>query len=287
MNTFSFLRIISFSILLSGACLAFAQAEAPTNTDTPPIQDNSFLIEEAYNQENGVVQHIQTFTRLWPGGGWAYTFTQEFPAHGLKHQLSYTLQASHSGDYLDSGAGLGDVAFNYRYQLVGSGQSRVAVSPRFTVLAPTGSVRMGRGAGGAGVQVQIPVSFQISRHFVTHSNIGATWIPRAQNQFGERASANGYNLGQSFIWLAKPRFNVLVETLWTGTESVITRDKTQRSHDMFVSPGIRWAHNFKSGLQIVPGIGVPIGVGPSAGDKGIFVYLSFEHPWKAFKSARE
>lgn len=28
-----------------------------------PIQDNSFLIEEAYNQEFGVVQHINTFTR--------------------------------------------------------------------------------------------------------------------------------------------------------------------------------------------------------------------------------
>jgi len=27
-----------------------------------PIQDNSFLIEEAYNQESGVVQHISTFS---------------------------------------------------------------------------------------------------------------------------------------------------------------------------------------------------------------------------------
>jgi hypothetical protein len=36
--------------------------------------------------------------------------------------------------------------------------------------------------------------------------------------------------------------------------------------------------NFKSGLQIVPGIGVPIGVGPSRGEYGALLYLSLEHP---------
>jgi len=40
------------------------------------------------------------------------------------------------------------------------------------------------------------------------------------------------------------------------------------------------AYNFENGLQIVPGIGVPIGIGPSSGEKGIFLYLSFEHPFR-------
>src|SRR6266508_301550 len=43
-----------------------------------PIQDNSFLIEEAYNQEPGVIQHINTFARA-RGGGWGYSFTEEWP----------------------------------------------------------------------------------------------------------------------------------------------------------------------------------------------------------------
>jgi hypothetical protein len=47
----------------------------------------------------------------------------------------------------------------------------------------------------------------------------------------------------------------------------------------FISPGIRWAYNFPSGLQIVPGIAVPLGVGSSKGEKAIFLYLSFEHPF--------
>ena len=50
---------------------------------------------------------------------------------------------------------------------------------------------------------------------------------------------------------------------------------------MYISPGIRWAYNFKNGLQIVPGIGVPLGVGPSAGETGrALFYLSFEHPFR-------
>ena len=45
----------------------------------PGIQDNSFLVEEAYNQEFGVVQHISSFTRFWDSKDWNYSFTQEWP----------------------------------------------------------------------------------------------------------------------------------------------------------------------------------------------------------------
>jgi len=89
----------------------------------------------------------------------------------------------------------------------------------------------------------------------------------------------GFNAGQSVIWLAKPRFNVMLETVWSGNEAVVARGQTQRAHTLLVSPGIRWAYNFKSGLQIVPGIAVPMGVGPSQGEHGVLLYLSFEHPW--------
>ena len=36
-----------------------------------------------------------------------------------------------------------------------------------------------------------------------------------------------------------------------------------------------------NGLQIVPGVAFPIGAGPSSGDHGVILYLSFEHPWPA------
>jgi hypothetical protein len=49
--------------LLAGvaAPLAAQQADSAKASSDPVIQDNSFLVEEAYNQDAGVVQHIQTF----------------------------------------------------------------------------------------------------------------------------------------------------------------------------------------------------------------------------------
>ena len=38
-------------------------------------QDNSFLVEEAYNQEAGVVQHIQNVMYNQRTKDWFYTFT--------------------------------------------------------------------------------------------------------------------------------------------------------------------------------------------------------------------
>jgi hypothetical protein len=53
------------------------------------------------------------------------------------------------------------------------------------------------------------------------------------------------------------------------------------TNSVFINPGMRYAFNFKSGLQIVPGLAMPIGFGSSSGASGVFAYLSFEHPlWK-------
>src|SRR6478672_7003934 len=104
--------------------------QGPVSTTAPGIQDNSFLVEEAYNQNFGVVQHISSFTRFWSSKDWNYSFTQEWPIPGdERHQLSYTLVAAHSGGFPGSGFGIGDVLLNYRYQLVGSGDTRLAFSP--------------------------------------------------------------------------------------------------------------------------------------------------------------
>ncbi len=244
-----------------------------------PIQDNSFLVEEAYNQEAGVIQHVSTLTRFWMSRDLVYTFTQEWPApRRPRHQLSYTLAAIRPGAFPASGVGVGDVALNYRYQLLGDGDARLAFAPRLSVLVPSGSARLGRGAGGWGLQTNLPFSWVLTRSLVTHWNVGATFIPRAADAFGHRAAAHGYNLGQSVVWLARPRLNFLLETLWTGSEMVTGPGSTQRQHSLLLSPGLRWAYNFPGGLQIVPGIGVPMGVGPSRGERGVVWYLSFEHP---------
>jgi hypothetical protein len=263
---------------------AAPQPQGPSAPDEEesPIQDNSFLLEEAYNQEYGVVQHISAFQRLWESKQWAYNFTQEWPVNPRpRHQLSYTLPFVSAGGAL--GSGIGDIALNYRYQLVGDGKARVAFAPRFSLLLPTGNHRLGRGSGAVGFQGNLPLSVAVSKKLVTHWNLGTTIVPNAKGAPGEEATTHGYNLGQSFIWLAHSRFNVMFETVWNGSEAVVGQGQTARVHSLFINPGIRWAHNFRSGLQIVPGIAVPIGIGPSSGEKGIFLYLSFEHPFKKVK----
>lgn len=258
--------------------LLLAASLAAQEKKEGPIQDNSFLVEEAYNQEDGVVQHISTFTRFQESKDWVYTFTQEWPVGGLKHQLSLTLPWQRLAS-LDGQQAFGDIALNYRYQLLGDGNARVAISPRLSLLLPTGDEKKGYGRGASGVQVMLPISWALSDTFVAHTNAGATRTPDARNAIGDRATTLDATLGQSLIWLAHPRFNVMLEYVHTRAQSVLSSHLTLRQSNTYLSPGIRWAYNFPSGLQIVPGIAVPIGVGASRGEKAVFVYLSFEHPF--------
>ena len=67
-------------------------------------------------------------------GDWAAGFTQEWPAPGMRHQLSYTVPfASFAGRQ-----GVGDVLINYRYQAMEENGRRPAFSPRLSVILPTG-----------------------------------------------------------------------------------------------------------------------------------------------------
>jgi hypothetical protein len=249
LSPFSFL-FSPFSFLLS---LSSLLAQSPA-----PIADNSFLIEEAYNQEPGVVQHISTFSRANGGDSWAYGFTQEWPVVSEKYQLSYTVPVLHDDGL---GTGVGDIALNARYQLLGGEDRAVHVAPRLSVLLPTGDDAKGRGAEGTSVQTNLPLSWVPSSRLATHWNAGLTLSPGT--------AASPY-LGASAIWFLKPELNVLLETLWVGgdEESVV------------LNPGIRWAFNFESGLQIVPGVAYTIGLDDGAGPDALFLYLSFEHPFR-------
>jgi hypothetical protein len=136
------------------------------------------------------------------------------------------------------------------------------VAPRLTALLPTGSENEGRGSGSVGFQTNLPVSYVLGSSFATHWNAGVTLISE---------SAPLWNLGASAVWLARPRFNVLVETAWFSSGG---------EESAFLNPGVRWAHDLAGGLQIVPGLAYTVGLGPSSGEDGLFLYLSFEHPFR-------
>ncbi len=258
---------------------SFVAAQEPPD-EPAPISDNSFLIEEAYNQEAGVIQHINA-VQLTRGGEIQFTFTQEIPIFNQRHQFSYTLPAQRTriDDAVRTHAsGIGDIALNYRFQLVGN--RRVAIAPRVSLLLPSGDEDKNLGTGGTGLQFNLPASIRVARHFVTHSNAGTTYTPHAHDASGDEIRIKSYNFGQSVVWLAKPRFNLLVEAIYNRTVTVERLGGRTRGSDLLINPGARWAYNFRNGLQIVPGVGVPFGVGASRGERGVFLYLSFEHPFK-------
>ena len=238
------------------------------------IRDNSFLIEEAYNQEPGVIQHIQTFlyTR---DKSWFYTFTDEWPVCRETHQLSVTVPVHHI-DSDGTETGIGDVLLNYRYQAIL--KDPFALAPRFSLIFPTGNDEKGLGDAALGFQVGIPASIELTDRWVTHWNLGATYIPNAKGPNGIRRDTSGFFYGASLIYLLSENFNLLVEAVGNAQDNIREDGSLRREESFFINPGLRFALNFKSGLQVVPGISMPIGVGPSEGERGVFVYLSLEHP---------
>ena len=232
-----------------GALCVLTAPLASQAPGTPGIEDNSFLIEEAYNQDAGVVQHITTWQRSVVTAAWNFSFTQEWPLLSQRHQGSYTLLLGSSR----TGAEFGGVALNYRYQLLPA-DDRIAIAPRASVLIPSHRDHLG-------AQLELPVSVRISAAFVAHANAGVAATTRATTLS---------NLGASVVWLARPTVNVLCELTWNDEDG---------ARVVLLNPGVRWAYNLSSGLQIVPGLAYTVGLGPSAGAEAAFIYLSFEHPF--------
>jgi len=274
----------SVIVLVSTGCVRvslFSQEIRPPKEEfSEAIEDNSFFIEEAYNQEKGVVQHISNLQySSTHQRDLLYTFTQEWPLGGRDHQLSYTApislySSSHPG-------GVGDILVNYRYQLVDN-DGWADVAPRLSVIFPTGSVRSGLGSGTTGLQVNIPASKRLSQSFVTHVNAGLTYLPNIRDESGSsgtfKHTLTSYNVGASIIWLTAETFNLMLEYTTSFSSDVFQDGTNERATDTIISPGLRWAINLNS-LQIVPGVAVPVMLGRGEVKTGLFLYLSFEHPF--------
>ncbi len=268
----------SLAMALAGVLLALPSQSRAEEAPSDRIRDNLFLLEEAYNQEPGVIQHISVFQYAPRAREWVYSFTEEWPAPTDLNQLSVTLNLS--GAQADDSSGLGDTLLNYRFQALGlGGQGWIAVAPRLSLVLPTGDPEKMTGRGHIGLQANLPVSMELGRFFVVHLNAGATVVPNAQSPGGRTETALDANAGAALVWQPVKWFNPLVELSYTMTEQVGDAS-SERVHALVVNPGLRFAIDHQpTGLQIVPGISVPMQVLPKAGfEASVLAYLSFEHP---------
>jgi len=258
------------------AALALAPLAARAEEAQEPLMDNSFLVEEAYNQEPGVVQQILTFQRDTAGSGaWLATLTQEWPSPTQAHQLSYTLAYQDWAPSSGSGRGFSDLLLNWRYQAAHE-EGKLAFAPRLSLVVPLGRREGGGGYQGFGPQVNLPVSVRLTPWLEAHSNLGATWVPSGKAG-GATAEYVTFAAGQSFVLGIHPRFNVLLEAVYTSTD-VKVGGATSHQASLTLSPGARWGLDLGD-TQVVLGLAFPMGVGPSAGEAAVFGYLSVELPF--------
>ena len=264
-------RAVLLCIALGGSAYAQEQPAAAVGSSRPwEITDNSFLVEEAFNQESGIFQNIFGIYR--PGdGSWVSAFTQEWPVRIQAHQLSYTVAFGGAG----SGSGVGDVLLHYRFQLWSESRGRPAFSPRVSLVFPTGDAAKGLGGGSPGWEVNLPVSKQV-RDLYLHWNAGFTHLPSAEGAAGEHSLLTP-RIAASGIWRVRPMLNLMLESVFEWAEEIDGLG-TVRTYGTTVIPGVRTGWD-SGNAQTIIGIGVPISFAAGTTDAGVFGYFSYELPF--------
>ncbi len=277
--------------LLSG----FLPATSVAQEGEVSIADNSFLIEEAYNQEPGVVQHIFNWVPAWEHGRggigaqrtFDFVFTQEWPVFSQRHQISYTIPFSRYDDEIVGGGGagaggIGDILLNYRFQALNDEQGDiVAFAPRLTFSFPTGDADLGLGNGVVGYDLNFPVSKTFDR-WAFHFNAGLTQTPGAtagvdpQLEF-EGRTLQGFHVGGSAIYFLRPNFHLMLEQLNVWDDELQFEGHKDSQFLCYLSPGFRWAALTRGDTQWVLGLGLPVGLSEDTPDISVFFYMSFEH----------
>ena len=239
------------------------------------IQDNSFFVEEAYNQEPGVVQHTCNLPILFTGHekNISPIFTQEWPIFTQTHQFSYTIPYTFMEND-GSENGLADIRLNYRLQALMETERTPAFAPRFSFVTPTGDAGRGFGHNRLGYDVNLPFSKIVSDRWTIHLNAGGSLFPEVKGH-----DLWGWNLGASAIYAVSENFNLMLETVAGRNEDVDLSRNVNRTTTALISPGVRYAFNLPNDLQIVAGAAVPVGLTSDSPDWGMFFYLSFEHPF--------
>jgi len=257
---------------VAGTSSAIAPRVHAEETDRRPakgIQDNSFLIEEAYNQDAGVVQHIATLRRQ--DRGWFFAFTQEWPIGSQTHQFSYTLPYAWLRGDGERASGVGDVMLNYRWQALVETDRTPAFAPRFSLILPSGDADRDLGTGSTGYQISLPVSKVITDRVTVHGNAGLTSYLDVNGR-----SPTSYNLGGSAIYAVTRNFNLMLEAVGEWSETVDVAGEIERETSFTLSPGFRRGFDLSPG-QLVVGVAAPIRFAGGTPDYGVFLYLSVEH----------
>ncbi len=261
------------------------------------IRDNAFLVEEAFNQETGVVQHIFNWVHAWDRTtlsrtrDFAFAYTMEVPLGSQDHQFSFTTQflsgfEKARGDPGANQGGVGDTFLNYRYQLLAD-DDFLWCAPRASLIVPTGDERFDLGTGRLGYQFNLPIS-RYGDQFDFHFNAGFTYVPNVSVPLNGAKSMpqdlRGYNLGGSVFWKPETNLHFFVEVLGLHNEAIDELGVRAPTTQIFLNPGVRYAICQFEDVEWVVGVSVPIGLTRDTPDIGVFAYMSIEHAMRKASS---
>jgi len=238
------------------------------------VTDNSFFVEEAFNQEAGIFQNIFGWVRH-RGGSWESAFTQEWPVPAMTHQLSYTVPFV-GGDVKGR---FGHVLVNYRYQALKEDKGRPAFAPRVSAILPTGSDD--EEGADTGWQINLPFSKQ-SGDLYFHWNAGVTWLRGVPLDAGTSVQLTIPQVAGSVVWRTTPLFHLMLESV-LAFEQAVEGSLTLRRKVLTLSPGFRRGWNIGE-QQLVIGAAAPVikGEGDDIAFAGL-LYFSYELPFRRSK----
>lgn len=261
-------------VLLLAALGGTATAQDASATASPQpfaITDNSMLVEEAFNQDPGVVQNIFE-VGISAQHEWATNFTQEWPLFGHRHQISYTV----TYESLGAASGFTDTQVHYRFQIRDESAHGPAIAPRVSLFLPTGDSTRALGEGHPSWQMNLPISKQFGDFYV-HWNAGFTHSPDAEVD-GREWNLLAISGGASVIWRMRPMLHVMFESVAVSDQEVDNGSKV-RSPSVVMSPGLRGGWNIGD-AQLVLGLGVPITRTGGETSAALITYFSYELPFK-------
>jgi len=260
-----------------------AQAAEPRPIDG--FEDYGFLVDEAYNQGRGEVQHTlnAVYTNDFRSRGWSFNFEQEWWFFTEDHQVAFSIPFSHLREEGETHRGVGDILIGYRYQLLEEGPNIPAVASGFTFILPTGNRDKGTGNGVVGYEWSIAASTKVASRLALHANLGLTYLPKVRVPLDEnqrlspKRSLVSYDVGASVVLALSSNIHMLLEWVGEFEEEINNDGKSERVFKAILSPGIRAAVINRDDLQTVLGVGIPIGVTGPADNYGVFLYFSVEH----------
>ncbi len=257
-------------VALALALLCAGAAHAQGGSQEFPLRDNSFFIEEAFNQEPGKVQTKFRFFRVEEDT--ELLVDQEWPLGSQRHQLSFTLPFR--VDPEEELFRLTDVRLTYSLQAQEEDAVRPAFTPRLTAILPTAREEDEEGQGNPGIELLLPFSKQVGGVYL-HANAGTVHRFGVDAGRGEERLLFTPFVGGSAVVQVTPALDLLLETRADFQAQVTGEGGTERETEWLLNPGVRFGGEL-GGNQLVAGAAAPLGLAGSLRDVGWFGYISYE-----------